>query len=231
MHRYYLLLAAALLLVHLSLAQSRPYVGDGANIIDHLLIKAAKDAVSEESEFPVEGTPYLSDDFEKGAVITTKGAFRNIDMRYNIHADVIEFRQKNQTFLLDPLPEIIRVDMGERRFVTGTIDSKGKLGFYEMLDSGAVVLLSRAKVVFREGKPPQALQAKPTPAKYMHLPEIYYYRANGGTVTRITSLKKLLNDMPGNAQALADFAERENISIRKKDDLLRLIRYCNGAVQ
>jgi len=46
MHRYYLLLAAALLLVHLSLAQSRPYVGDGANIIDPLLIKAAKDSVS-----------------------------------------------------------------------------------------------------------------------------------------------------------------------------------------
>jgi hypothetical protein len=228
MLRKYLLFAAALLPVHLSMAQGRPYIGDGANIIDHMLIKEAKDVTSDESRFPIEGTPYLDEEFTKGTVITQKGIFSNVEMRYNIHTDVIEFRQKGITYQLDPVPEIIRVDMGDRRLVVGAEDNKGRLGFYEMLDSGAVTLLSRPKVVFREGKPPQALQAKPTPARYMRLPDVYYYRAKGGPITRITSLKKLLADMPGDAAALKAFVDKEKISTRKREDLVRLFQHCNG---
>src|SRR5690606_474342 len=103
-------------------------------------------------------------------------------------------------------------------------------GFYELLDSGAVMLMVRHRVAFQEGRPPQALQSKATPARYTRMPDMYLYQKAGALPTRVTNLKRLLADLPGDRQALAEFADAEDISVRKKDDLVRLIRYCNQAV-
>jgi hypothetical protein len=230
----YLPLVAALSLAHGLIAQEQPMrgagAGTGSNIHDHLLIQTAKDVLGEDAEQPVEGSPYLSEEFTKGTVITGKRVFPDIEMRYNVHADVIEFRQKNQTYLLDPLPEIVRVDIGDLRLVVSSEDGSQRWGFYELLDSGAVMLMVRHRVAFQEGRPPQALQSKATPARYTRMPDMYLYQKAGALPTRVTNLKRLLADLPGDRQALAEFADAEDISVRKKDDLVRLIRYCNQAV-
>lgn len=232
MLKRYILLLAALPVAHILMAQvpRGPAAGSGANIHDHLLIQRAKDALGEDSEQPVEGSPYLAQEFAMGSVITAKRVFPDIEMRYNIHADVIEFRQKNQTYWLDPLPEIVRVDFGDHHMVVGAEDGSQRWGFYELLDSGAVMLLVRHRVAFQEGRPPQALQSEATPARYTRMPEMYFYQKKGGLLTRVTNLKRLLADLPGDRKALAEFADLESISVRKREDLVRLIRYCNGAL-
>ena len=227
------LLVAALLVTHVLTAQGQtrgPAAGTGANIHDHLLIQTAKDVLREDADHPVEGSPYMTEEFTKGIVITAKRVFPDIEMRYNIHADVIEFRQNNQTYWLDPVPQIVRVDIGKLRLVVGGEDGSQRWGYYELLDSGEVMLMVRHRVAFQQGRPPQALESKATPARYTRMPEMYFYQRTGGLLTRVTNLKRLLADLPGDRQTLANFADSEDISVRKREDLLKLIRYCNAAV-
>jgi hypothetical protein len=234
MFKRYILLIAAIAVANMLMAQEDPTrgpgAGTGANIHDHLLIQTVKGVLGEDSEKPVEGSPYLNEEFTKGTVITAKRIFPDIEMRYNAHADVIEFRQRNQMYLLDPMPEIVRVDMGDRRLVVNAEDGGQSWGFYEMLDSGAVMLLVRHRIAYREGRPPQALESKATPARYTPMPDMYFYQKTGGLLTRITNLKRLLADMPCDRKALEEFADIESISVRKKEDLVRLIRYCNASL-
>src|SRR5690606_8541540 len=93
------------------------------------------------------------------------------------------------------------------------------------------MLMARPKVTFQEGKPPLAFQAQATPAKYTRWPDTYYYRSNGGPLTKVVGLKSLLADMPGDQQALAELAKLEKLSVRKREDLIRLVKYANGNVQ
>lgn len=214
------------------IAQDRPTTGlgggTGRNIADHLLIQEANKTLYDAPEENVIGSPYLVRDFVKGNIRSSKGKFEGVEMRYNIHQDVIEFRQNNFTYILDPSPDIHLVDMGEYKLVAEKGIKNRAYGFYEVLDSGKVTLLAKKSVSYREGKPPQALQSAPTPARYSNLPDTYYYRIGTGPLIKVTSLKKMIAGFPDNHDQLKAYAAEEKISSNKGDELARLVKYYNS---
>lgn len=213
-------------------AQDQPTTGlgggTGRNIADHMLIQISNSTLNEAPGEKVEGSPYLASEFVKGSIRSSKGTFEGVEMRYNIHQDIIEFKQNNFTYILDPSPDIHLVDMGDYKLVVEKGIKNRPYGFYQILDSGRVTLLAKKTVRYREGRVPQALEAAPTPARYTNIPDTYYYRIGNGPLVKVTTLKKLIAGFPDGQEQLKAFASKEKLSSGKGEELVKLFRHYNS---
>jgi len=203
--------------------------GTGANLSDHVLMLNSKRALYGEPEEEIEGTPYLTETYDSANVFTSKGTYFGVPMRYNIHADYIEFKQADVLYILDPRPDINLVDFGSYKLVVHKkeIDGKTLLGFYALLDSGKVTLMSKKMVSFREKRPPKGLEYNGSPAKYSRLADEFVFKIGNGELLKVTSVKKMIDNFPDKQKELTDFANREKISKNEKE-LTKLVRYYNS---
>ena len=213
-------------------AQALPANGQGAgsgmNITDHLLIAAAKRAGKPPEAEPIVGTPYLEDDFKEGKVVTTKGVFDAIPMRYNVEGDYVEFKQKDVTYILDPSPAVKKVSLPATPLVVDSYDVKGKpvYGYFVLLDSGRLTLLMKKKVILRPAQAPKAIETEGKPARYEKLGDEFFYKLNGGPVSEIVSVKKMLEVLTDHQDEVKAFVSKEKIS-KKERDLVKLVEYYN----
>jgi hypothetical protein len=228
-----LLIGLWLFVVWTSEAQPLPGNGAGAgtgmNLSDHMMIMDSKKFGKDEGAEPVVGTPYLTEAFVNGDVYSKKGKFSGLPMRYNIYTDNIEFKEKNATYILDPSADIRKVDMGTYRFVVEQYEVKGKskLGFFTLLDSGKVTLMSKKEVNFREKQPPKALETDWSPAKYTPAGEEYHFKIGSGPLQKVSSVKKLIESLPDKQDEVKEFAGKEKIS-KNEEELTKLIKFYNS---
>ena len=199
----------------------------GKNIDDHLLIKDAEKNLGLDDGIDVIGTPYLNEAFAQGEVVFDKGMHNVAPLRYNIHKDWIEYQQNNQTYILDPDVRIKEVTFDENTFVVGKYTTKGKthLGYFKLLDSGKVTLLSKQIVLYKEYQQAQALQSSASPPKYTRAADQFYFKMDSGELQKIENLKSMIASFPDNHDLLTEYAKKEKISARKEDDLRRLFAY------
>ncbi len=204
----------------------------GWNLYDHMLIKASDKVLYGETMEKVEGTPFLNEDFVTGVVYGYghKEKFEGVPMRYNIYADVIEFKQNNQIYILDPEPRIRKASFGELNFVVAKYEYKGKTkpGFLTVLDSGKVILMSKKVVAYKEQQPPKALEMGPTPAKYTRSPDVFFYKIGDGEVMKVDNIKNMIASFGDKQAELTAFAKKEKVSPKDEDELVRLVRYYNS---
>jgi hypothetical protein len=201
------------------------------NFAQHMLIKISdKTLYGDPAAEKVEGTPFLNEIFVDGVVYDNAMRFPGIPMRYNMYDDQIEFKQNNQLYILDPLPRVRRVELEGHVFVVDEYEFKGKTkqGFFLLLDSGKVTLLSKKMVIYREQQPPKGLDAGPTPAKYSSAPDVFYFKIKGGAVEKVESIKKMIAGFPDKQTELIEFAKKEKISPKKEEELIKLVRYYNS---
>ncbi|HEY5746653.1 MAG TPA: hypothetical protein VIU12_11290 [Chryseolinea sp.] len=202
--------------------------GAGMNISDHLLIAEAKRLNGSEAPEPIDGTPYLEDDFQEGRIITTKGVFDAIPMRYNVEKDYVEFKQKGVTYILDPSPSVKKVSLPATHLVVDNYNIKGKAtaGFYVLLDSGRLTLLMKKKVFLRPAQAPKAIETEGRPARYEAQGDEFFYKLNGGPISEIVSVKKMLEVLTDHQDEVKAFVSKEKIS-KKEPDLIKLVAYYN----
>ncbi|WP_276370707.1 hypothetical protein [Chryseolinea sp. H1M3-3] len=201
----------------------------GRNIDDHLLIKDAQRALGAKEE-NIEGTPYLDDSFTQGEVYFAKGKPTVVPVRYNIYKDWVEYQQNNQTYILDPNERIKKIKLGERILIVESFESRGKTkqGYFILIDSGKVMLLSKKTVTYRERTEAKALEAGATPAKYTQGPDRFFFKVENGQVQSVENVKSVIAALPNNHDELNRFVKEEKISVRKEKDLVRLIKYYNS---
>jgi hypothetical protein len=149
------------------------------NLEQHMLIKISdKTLYGDPAAEKVEGSPFLNESFVNGVVYSNDLKFPAVPMRYNMYDDQIEYKQNNQFYILDPQPRVRRVELDGHVFVVDGYEFKGKIkqGYFLLLDSGKVTLLSKKVVTYREQQPPKALESGPTPAKYSSAPDVFYLK-------------------------------------------------------
>lgn len=202
----------------------------GRNVADHLLIREAKKNLgTEEADERVEGSPYLTDTFSEGKIFFNKGnPSIAVPIRYNIYEDWLEYQQNNQTYIIDPSERIKKVVTGNHTLVVEKYQHKGKpkLGYFTLLDSGKIILLSKKVISYKAPQEAKALQ-EPTPAKYSRPADQYYYKVENDEVRKVENLKEMIASLPANNAELTEFAKKEKISPRKEEELLKLVRYFN----
>jgi hypothetical protein len=201
----------------------------GKNIDDHLLIKQAEKAMGNTPSNAI-GTPYLNDSFANGEVRFHKGNHSVVPVRYNIHDDWIEYQQNNQTYILDADNRIKEVKIGEDIFVVEKYKSKGsiKYGYFKLLDSGRVTLLSKQVVIFKDYQEAKALESASSPAKYTRAPDQFFLKIGEGELKKVDRLKEMIEAFPDKHEELTAFAKKEKISPRKEDEVRKLVGYYNS---
>jgi hypothetical protein len=200
----------------------------GQNIDDHLLIKDAKKNLGLEDGVDVVGTPYLNKSFADGEVVFDNGSRNAVPLRYNIHKDWVEFRQNNQTYVLDPDNRIKRVTIAQDVYVVDKFKSNAPLGYYKLLDSGQVSLLSKQVVLYKEYQPAQALQSSASPPKYTRVADQFFLKVGQGELRKVDNVKNVILAFPDKHDALKEFAKKEGISTKNEEDLKQLIAYYNS---
>jgi len=231
MLKIFLLLSLTITLTYLS-AQTLPAnahgAGTGVNITDHLLIADAKRLTQPEAPERIDGTPYLEDDFQEGTVVTVKGVFSAVPMRYHVEGDYVEFRQKDVTYILDPSPSVKKVSLPAAQLVVDHYDIKGAslYGYYVLLDSGKLTLLMKKKTMLHPAQAPKAIETDGKPARYEKQGDEFFYKLNGGAVIEIVSVKKMLEALTDHRDEVKTFVSQEKIS-KKQRDLVRLAEYYN----
>ncbi|HTE32225.1 MAG TPA: hypothetical protein VK666_17715 [Chryseolinea sp.] len=203
--------------------------GTGTSLSDHQLIIEARKGLGEKSEEKIEGTEYLSEDFVAGDVITKKGIYKAVPMRYNVYKDYIEFKQKEGTFILDPGPDVHKVIFDTYSMVVGSYDAKGKTanGFFLLLDSGKVSLLEKKIVKFKAAEAPKAIETEGKPPRYEKSKDEFMYRLGTGPITEVSSVKKLIESLPDHQEEVSKFASKEKIS-KNEEELTKLVKYYNS---
>ena len=220
-------LSVSVMLLLLTHALVSAQATTGRNVDDHLLIKDAEKNLGLDDAIEVIGTPYLDEKFAPGEIIFDKGMSNAVPIRYNIYKDWIEYQQNNQTYILDPDVRIKSVKYDENTFVVEPYASKGKtrLGYFKVLDSGRVTLLSKQTVMYKEYQQAQALQSSSSPPKYTRTADQFYFKIEAGEIQKVDNLKNMIASFPDKQDELSAFAKKEKISVRKEEDLKRMMTY------
>ncbi|HEX8039727.1 MAG TPA: hypothetical protein VF490_11275 [Chryseosolibacter sp.] len=195
------------------------------NLSDHLLIKTSDAYLYGGPDPGYEGSPYMTDDFVTTTVYTGTLKLDPLPMRYNIFANVMEFRQSNETFLLEADPRITRIEMGDRIFVVEDFKLMGKKQpwFMELLEPGKLTLLAKNSVAFRK-----KVEINDLPAKYSRSADVYYCRIGDQDLVKVGNMKDLIGSLPDKQQEVTQFAKEQKLSAKDKDDLVKLARYYNS---
>jgi hypothetical protein len=221
------LFSVSVILLFLTNSLAFTQAATGRNVDDHLLIKDAQKNLGLEDEIEVIGTPYLNEEFTQGEIFFDKGMRNAVPVRYNIYKDWIEYQQNNQAYILDPDVRIKEVKFNDFVLVVGQYASRGKvrLGYFTVLDSGNVTLLAKHVVMYKEYQQAQALQSSSTPPKYTRAADQFYIKVGSRHPEKVDNIKSMIASFPDKQDLLLDYAKEEKISVRKEDELRRLMAY------
>jgi hypothetical protein len=180
-------------------------------------------------DYPIDGTPYMDESFVKGGLQSELGNLYDLDMRYNIYYDRMEYNQQDTMYVIAPNLLINKVEMGTKTFVVENYETRDGIypSFFVRLDSGDISLLTKMEVAFKgrqQGRPIQGT----VPAKYSRKPDVNYIKLSDGSLKKIRNMKKLIQSLPDHRAEMATFTEENRISPKNKEELIRFTQYYNS---
>jgi len=179
----------------------------------------------------IQGSPYSNDEFITGAVFTTqKLQFVDVQLRYNIYNDQIEFKSTDDEVQAIATPEIIeKVVIGDLNMVylPYSVSKKIRNGFFTVIDEGKASLFLRQEVVFVKATEPGAYKDA-QPAKFEKRPDVYFIKVGTSEAKEVDSKKELLEAFPDKTAQLEKFIKQNKIKTNKQEDLIQLVHFYNS---
>lgn len=185
------------------------------------------------------GTPYLSEEWEKGMLEQTNGnLFHDIYLRYNMVDDFIEIQRINGSTAILSKDQIVafRIYSSEESFITfkvfqdPAIKKKGDPIFYaQVMNEGAIQLLIRRRKYFV----PKANTVSPyhtnTNDSYKFKTEKYYIIFDGDEtpIPLKRSKKAILGIMDEHRDEIEDFMKLNLLSVGNDHHLALIIDHYN----
>ncbi len=221
----------------LSNASSGGSMDGSAAIINTLLgDMASRDAKRTKNYDEFQGSPYVSNNFQKTNIWYNDENMGDMLYRYNALNEEIEIKNTN-------LEEEAARSLARDKNIFVTIDGK-KMGFktfvtsknktvngylLNLLTGAKYDLYKRTHVKFTEGKPAPNSFVKAVPARFSHFTE-YYFQKNG--VNRIDEIPlsngKLLKLLEGEDRAkVKTFLKENSIRIKDESDLIQVFGFLN----
>lgn len=177
----------------------------------------------------IEGSPFLSDEFQPGEVITMRGTFNPVNMRYNIQQDAMEFNLGGKNLYMDSTALIKSITLNNEKFVVGDypFQSRKVRGFLVELVASDVALYAKKNLSFRDAMAPKPLESEPTPAKYVKLSDTHYLNRPNEELIKVNGSKDIIALLPKKSDSLKKFAKKEKLSNKCVEDMKRLVEFAN----
>lgn len=166
---------------------------------------------------------YLSDNYLQTKIDDEKV---EIPVKYNIYRDKMEFSKNGQTFFLnkESVKKLTFVDLDKNYEV---FKFKGELKYFETHNSGNNRLLSREIIKFVNAERPKSHYQKQQTADFKKGKDKFYIKFNN-TIVEIPSKNSNFYSLFGkNKKKIKKFIKSNKLSIKKVDDLKKIIEYYN----
>ncbi|HCE58565.1 MAG TPA: hypothetical protein DER09_12240 [Prolixibacteraceae bacterium] len=179
----------------------------------------------------IEGSPFLDEEFKTGSIYTTqKLQYADIQLRYNIYNDNIEFKTPAGEIQALASPDVVEIALiGNNQFVYSSYvhTNKIKKGFLVVMEVGKASLYSKPVVTFKEATQPAAYK-QPEPAKFIRKSDEFYVRIGTEPAVFIEGKKDLIAAFPDNQKAIEDYINKNKIKIGKPEGLKKVVNYYNS---
>jgi len=197
-------------------------------VILMLTLTVARAQVSATS-VTINGTPYLNEAYADG-VIHYATKVHKAPIRYNAFQDLIEYQQNGKPLVLDANESIKKVTVGTSTFIPLKYEIKGKakLGYFELLDSGKMILYAKKKIYFLDAKKGGALDGTDKPAEYKRSADEFYIQVGEVPLQEADNLKALIASLPDKQEEMTQFAKKEKISIKKEKEIIQFVKHYNS---
>ncbi len=195
------------------------------------LLKLSRKGLEVDNQAEIDGSPYLKDEFVEGTIYYENEYFKGIPVRFNAFEGLLEYRQGGTIYILDPDRRIALVTFDTSNLVVKMLPYKGiiKERYLILLDSGNINLFAKPHILFRKAEPPKALESKSTPARYINMPNIYFFSFGKDELERLPNgTKKFIAALPNHQDEIAAYIKKEKLSIKKEDELIEIVKYYNG---
>jgi hypothetical protein len=191
----------------------------GANVIEPLMYSSVK------------GDPFIFKNF-RDAVITTSDGIFNLEVRYDMYADEMHFRDKEKIFSVEQKEKIQTIKTDSLTFIYSTsVKTQGKPdingAFFIVLAEGKCRLLVRKNCSLQDPEPAKLYQdAKP--AEFIKHNDSFYVKKDDGAAVLVKGAADLNPIMEDQREAIMGFIKSKKTNFRKAEDLVKLIEFYNS---
>jgi hypothetical protein len=181
----------------------------------------------------IKGTPYLNSEYENGTILSDAGIlYKNVPLRYDCFNDILEFRRDNKTYCADPKESVKKAEFGGKVFVYKTFEKEGGTGnsYFEEVVTGKAALYARYSVNFHEAVPTDGF-TDARPAQFGDLMETWYIGIDSLPARKIVNNKKFVEIFGNKKNEVEAYISKQKLSVKKKDDLKKIVTYYNSLFQ
>ncbi len=184
----------------------------------------------------IEGSPYLSNNFEGTTLFYGKENQGTVYYRYNAYNEEIEIKEQNIASIpiraLSKDKKISILVKGKPMSFKTFISKKGytKNGYLTLLRDGNYKLYHHLGVTFKDAKKAANSFEKGRPARFNQTDQYYFENKSGTILQQVefsnAKILKMVED--SEKEAAAKFLKENKIKIKSVTELYRLIDFLNG---
>lgn len=200
---------------------------------DRFMVDANGRLLKSNSDLNEEGSPYFSKEFFDGSVTILKGkTYYGLQLKINFYSNEVVFldTEGNEMVVAQPVERVeLNTPKGKKIFRTGynSFDGHDNAVFYEVLDSGTISILKYTEVKFSERQPyPNARFVR------TYRDRTLYYTAKGTELQKAPKTNEEVCALfDKKKEEISFFIKKEQIKIKKEEDMIKLFQYCNLITQ
>lgn len=180
--------------------------------------------VDKKNEVKIEGSPYLFNEYNLSKI----GDYKDeINVKYNIFSDEIEFVKNGQLLALNKTSDLARIRFINYNTTLVLKDINGNKGYYlELFNNNGRQLLKKLKIHLEKGRTSQNSYDLDRNSRYIEDEPIYYFFIENNLIAS-NKLKKIEGDLEKKGYNIKEILKKEKLSIKKDQDLIKLINLIN----
>jgi hypothetical protein len=186
--------------------------------------------VSAEKEKGLDGSPWLTESWVPGTVLTVKGQkITGLNYRYNVYRNRLYFQSENTDYVISYPDSIRQLFMDNKTFVFDDSDPSDKVNkrFMEIAVDGKArlyvnyypqIIPANFNIILGTGSPNETVAVK----------ENYLIKV-GNVITAVDKKGKLIPvALADKNKEISEFLKKEKISAKSLSDLEKVVRYYNS---
>jgi len=184
-----------------------------------------------QEELPgVSGSQYLDENWTNGQILLMKGdTIESIKLRLNAYTGNMHYKNENTEYSIGAPENIKEIIMGGKVFVFSPYINEGMVtkNYFEVLVAGKHNLLVLHYITKMKATYNKALDTGDKNERLIAAER--YFVKNGATIVELDKHGKNLIEIIGDkASKVKEQVEKEDLSYKKKEDLIKIITYLNS---
>lgn len=189
---------------------------------------------SSKSNIPINGTPFLKENFQAGVLELHDGKkSADVMLRYNIAKDLFEILRNNDTLTLNRPFAVKYVYLDDKVFMFNPKfreeAPRNQNGYFQQRIVGELSLFIKHRKDLSFHSFANNYQGGAGTKEYYYVDKTYYVgKTTDGKPFLITSSKSLLSKLDKHKSEIKSFIKKNKLKIKKETDLVKVVEYYNS---